>query len=40
MARSRILLGACVLCVALPRVTIAQQPDVDPVSVGAVRERA
>jgi len=39
MAHSRILLGACVLCVAFPRVTIAQQPDVDPVSVGAVADK-
>lgn len=39
MARSRILLGACVLCVALPRLTIAQHPDVDPVSVGAVADK-
>jgi hypothetical protein len=39
MARSRILLGACVLCVALPHLTIAQQPDVDPVSVGAVADK-
>src|SRR6266496_4108161 len=39
MARSRILLGACVLCVALPGLTIAQQPDVDPVSVGTVADK-
>jgi hypothetical protein len=40
MARSRILLGACVLCVALSGLAIAQQrPDVEPVSVGTVADK-
>jgi hypothetical protein len=39
MTRSRIVLGACVVCVALPGLAIAQQPDVDPVSVGAVADK-
>ncbi|HMA22797.1 MAG TPA: hypothetical protein VKP00_02355 [Gemmatimonadaceae bacterium] len=39
MARSRILLGACVLCVALPGLAVAQQPDVDPVPVGTVADK-
>jgi hypothetical protein len=39
MARSRILMGACVLCVALPGLAIAQKPDVDPVAVGAVADK-
>jgi hypothetical protein len=39
MARSRILLGACVLCAALPGLTLAQQPDVDPVRVESVADK-
>jgi hypothetical protein len=39
MARSRILVGASVLCVALPGLAIAQQPDVDPVQVGSVADK-
>jgi hypothetical protein len=39
MARNRILLGACVLCTALPGVVAAQMPDVDPVPIGAVAEK-
>jgi hypothetical protein len=39
MAHSRILLGACVLCVALPGLSIAQQPDVEPVRVEKVAEK-
>jgi len=39
MARSRILLGACVLCVALPGLAVAQQPNVDPVQVGTVVDK-
>jgi hypothetical protein len=32
-------MGACVLCVALPGLAIAQKPDVDPVAVGAVADK-
>lgn len=39
MARSRILLGACVLCVALPGLSFAQQPDVEPVRVESVADK-
>lgn len=39
MTRSRILLGACVLLVALPVLATAQRPDVDPVSVGSVADK-
>ena len=39
MARSRILLAVCVLCVALPGLASAQQPDVDPVQVSTVADK-
>lgn len=39
MARSRILLGACALCMSLPLLATAQKPDVDPVSVGAIVDK-
>ena len=39
MARSRIWMGACVLCVALPGLAIAQKPDVVPVEVGTVADK-
>jgi hypothetical protein len=39
MARNRILLGAWVLCVALPSLAAAQLPDVGPVAIAAVAEK-
>ena|SRR5215213_9078116 len=39
MTRSRILLSACVLCIALPAAITAQQPVVYPVPSGSVAER-
>lgn len=39
MSRNRILLGACILCVALPGLAAAQLPDVAPVRVGTVAEK-
>lgn len=39
MTRNHILLGACVLCVALPGLAAAQLPDVAPVRIGAVAEK-
>jgi len=39
MTRSRILLGACVLVIALPALGGAQRPDVDPVPVGSVADK-
>jgi hypothetical protein len=39
MARNRFLVGACVLCVALPGFAAAQQPDVVPVRIGALIDK-
>jgi hypothetical protein len=39
MARNRILLGACVLFVALPGLAAAQLPDVNPVPISGVAEK-
>jgi hypothetical protein len=39
MTRSRILLGACALAVALPVLSSAQRPEVDPVPVGSVADK-
>ena len=39
MARSRILLSACLICAALPAMTMAQQPDVEPVRVESVADK-
>ena len=39
MARSRIWLGACVLCMSLPVLAAAQKPDVDPVSVSNIADK-
>ena len=39
MTRSRLVLGACVVCVALPALAIAQQPGVEPVRTEAVADK-
>ncbi|MGH7617142.1 MAG: hypothetical protein ACREPM_07945 [Gemmatimonadaceae bacterium] len=38
MARTRLLV-ACALCAALPALSFAQRPDVDPIPVGNVTEK-
>jgi hypothetical protein len=35
----RLMMGACVLVVALPALSRAQRPDVDPVPVGSVADK-
>jgi len=39
MVRNRFLVGACVLCVALPGFAAAQQPDINPVRIGALADK-
>jgi hypothetical protein len=36
MSRSRLVSAACALCIALPALAIAQQPNVAPVPVGPI----